>query len=114
MNKYDIYITFIFFIKIGFIAMAVLHLYLKSKQLENTDLDKKLLYWKERFEFIFTALMAILLIYLFNPRADKNILIDKETKLLLYLFGFVILIMAKWDIFFKDSTLLKKIQNIIK
>ena len=94
--------------------MAVLHLYLKSKDLEKSDLDKKLLYWKERFEFIFTALMAILLIYLFNPRADKTILIDKETKLLLYLFGFVVLIMAKWDIFFKESTLLKKIKNIIK
>jgi len=110
MNKYDIYVTFIFLIKIGFIIMAVTHIYLKAKGDEKTDLDKKILYWKERFEFIFIALMSVLLIYVFNPRVERLNLIDKETKFLLYLFGFILLITAKWELFIKETLLLKKIQ----
>ena len=44
-------------------------------------------------------MMSILLIYLFNPRVDRSVLIDKETKILLYLFGFILLIIAKWNLF---------------
>jgi len=107
------YVTFIFLIKIGFIIMAVTHVYLKAKGEEKSDLDKKILYWKERFEFIFIALMSILLIYVFNPRTDRTILVDKETKILLYLFGFILLITAKWDLFIKESPLFKKIQGSV-
>jgi hypothetical protein len=111
MNKYDMYVTFIFLIKIGFILMAISHIYLKTKGKEKSDLDKKVLYWKERFEFIFIAAMSILLIYLFNPRSSKNIVIDRETKILLYLFGFILLLTAKWDIFFKESNIFMRIQK---
>ena len=111
MNKYDIYVTFIFLIKIGFIIMAVTHIYLKAKGDEKTDLDKKILYWKERFEFIFIALMSVLLIYVFNPRVERLNLIDKETKFLLYLFGFILLITAKWDIFIGKSLLFTHLKN---
>ena len=107
MNKYDMYVTAIFVIKIGFILMAITHVYLEMKGKEKTDLDKKILFWKERFEFIFTALMSVLLIYIFNPRYNNINLIDKETKILFYLFGFVLIITAKWRIFFKQSPLLK-------
>ena len=93
--------------------MAVSHIYLKSKGEEKSDLDKKVLYWKERFEFIFIALMSILLIYLFNPRSNKNITIDRETKILLYLFGFILLLTAKWDIFFKESHFFSRIQKSV-
>ena len=107
MNKYDMYVTAIFVIKIGFILMAITHVYLEIKGKEKTDLDKKILFWKERFEFIFTALMSALLIYIFNPRYNNFNLIDKETKVLFYLFGFVLIITAKWRIFFEQSPLLK-------
>lgn len=113
MKNYNIYVTFIFLIKVGFILMALLHIYLKFKGKEQSDLDKKILYWKERFEFIFIALMSILLIYLFNPRVDRNTLIDKETKLLLFLFGFILLITAKWDVFIKESPVFKMLQRSI-
>lgn len=113
MNKFDIYIIFIFLIKIGFIGMALIHLYLKLKHKEDTDLDKKILYWKERFEFIFITLMSILLIYLFNPRHDRSILIDHETKILLYLFGFVLLITADWDVFIREAPWFSTLQKII-
>ncbi len=107
------YITFIFLIKVGFILMALTHIYLKAKGEEKSSLDKKILYWKERFEFIFITFMSILLIYLFNPRVDKSILIDKETKILLYLFGFILLITAKWGVFLKESPLMKRIQKSV-
>lgn len=107
------YITFIFLIKVGFILMALTHIYLKAKGDEKSDLDKKVLYWKERFEFIFIATMALLLIYLFNPRRNRAALIDYETSLLLYLFGFVLIITAKWELFFKESSLMKQIQKTV-
>jgi hypothetical protein len=112
MNNYDIYVTFIFLIKLGFIMMAITDIYLKAKGQDKSDLDKKILYWKERFEFIFIALMSFLLIYIFNPTLDRTNLIDKETKILLYLFGFILLITAKWEIFIKESPFFIKIQNV--
>jgi hypothetical protein len=114
MNSFDMYITFIFLIKIGFIILAITHLYYKIKGKENTETDKKILYWKERFEFIFIALMALLLIYLFNPSTDRSVIIDKETKILLYLFGFILILTAKWEIFFKESKWFSAIQKIVK
>ena len=93
--------------------MAVTHIYLKAKGDEKSELDKKILYWKERFEFIFIACMAALLIYLFNPRSKTSITIDRETKVLLFLFGFVLLITAKWDEFIKESPWFSRLQQIL-
>lgn len=97
------FIYLIFAVKICFISMSVTHIYLKVKGKSDSDLDKKVFYWKERFEFIFFLLMAILLIYLFNPRMERNVIINGETKLLLYLFGIVLLITSNWDTFFHEA-----------
>jgi len=113
MNRYDMYIYLIFAIKIGFILMAASHAYMRITGKTDSDLDKKLVYWKERFEFVFILLMAILLIYLFNPRKDRTIMIDGETKILLYLFGFVLLITAKWSEFFHEAKWFTQIQKIV-
>lgn len=107
------YVTFIFLIKIGFVLMAIAHIYLKAKGKEKSDLDKKILFWKERFEFIFIAIMSILLIYVFNPRYDNINLIDKETKILLYLFGFILLITADWEVFLKESPFFTMLQGVV-
>jgi len=69
-------------------------------------------YWKERFEFIFIFLMSALLIYLFNPRKNRGVLINGETKLLLYLFGFILLITANWKLFIKETKWFQDIQHI--
>lgn len=112
MNNYDIYISLIFVIKIGFILMVVTHIYLKAKGEAKTDLDKKIVYWKKRFEFIFVLLMAVLLIYLFNPRNNRIVMIDGETNVLLYMFGFLLLINAKWGDFFHEAKWFKYIQQL--
>ena len=113
MDKYTLYIYLIFAVKIGFVIMTIYHILLKVKGKSDSDLDKKIVYWKERFEFIFILLMSILLVYLFNPRKDRATMIDGETKILLYLFGFVLLITAKWGDFFHEAKWFKYIQESI-
>jgi len=113
MNYFDIYISVIFIIKIGFIIMSLNHLHLKFKGKENSEEDKKVIYWRNRFDFIFTFLMALLLIYLFNPRT-RVVLIDSETKTLLYLFGVLLIIKADWGTFFKETKWFKFVQKIFK
>jgi hypothetical protein len=56
MDKYDMYVIFIILIKVGFILLSITHVYLKVKGKEQTETDKKILFWKERLEFIFTFL----------------------------------------------------------
>ena len=114
MNLFDFYIILIFAVKIIFIGLAVYHLSLKMKGKTDTQKDKNIVFWKERMEFIFIFLMSLLLIYLFNPRStSKNVVINGETKLLLFLFGFVLLITANWDTFIKESPWFKKFQSIV-
>jgi hypothetical protein len=93
--------------------MSVTHIYLKVKGESDSDLDKKVFYWKERFEFIFLLLMAILLIYLFSPGKERNVIIDGETKVLLYLFGIVLLITAKWADFFREAKWFQYLQKSV-
>lgn len=113
MNNLDLYINFIIFIKICFIISAITHGYLKRSDKAGSDLDEKSLYWKEKLEFIFKALMAGLLIYLFNPRQNRDKILDYETKVLLYLFGFIILLTANWSAFVEEASWFEKLQNII-
>ena len=111
MNSFNAYISFIFVIKIVFVVLAVIHIYDKMKRQTNTPQDKNIVFWKDRMEFIFIIMMSLLLIYLFNPRYNKPIVLDYETKLLLFLFGFILIITAKWKIFVKESALFQKIQH---
>jgi len=112
MNNFDKYVTFVFLFKILFAILAVVHLYFQVKGLAGSKTDTKIEYWKERVEFVFIALMSLMLMYLFYPRSTKEIVIDYETKLLLFVFGVIILIGAKWDIFIKESPVFKKIQKV--
>jgi hypothetical protein len=107
MRKLDMYVTFIFIVKIVFFILAVAHIYLTVKGKDNTELDNKIIFWKERIEFVFIVLMSILLMYTFFPRRQIPIPIDYEMRILFYLFGFILILTAKWDIFFKESPIYK-------
>jgi len=93
--------------------MSITYIFLKAKGQENSELGKKIQYWRERIEFIFVILMSLLLIYLFNPRRNNQVVIDFEMKLLLYLFGIILIITAKWGEFFEESKRFIKLQEII-
>ena len=113
MSYFHTYIYLIVAVKFLFMIMVITHLYLKATGKAGSEFDNTLVYWKERFEFVFVFLMSILLIYLFNPRHDRSIMIDHHTKILLYVFGFVLLITAKWSTFFSESSWFKDIQHIV-
>ena len=116
MGHFEKYVKFVFIIKILFAIFLVLDLYFQYKGKS----DKRIVYWKERIEFVFIVLMAIMVMYLFYPRSTKPIVIDFETKLLLFIFGIITFTKAKWLIFIEDSpeyikktSVFKKIQQKI-
>ena len=110
----DYFIIFIILIKIVFIVSAIGHVFLSHSGNDELveKLDPKLTYWKERTEFIFIASMAILLIYHFKP--GKNKPISEETALLFFLFGWILLFTAKWQLFFTEAPWFKRIANSLK
>jgi len=99
----DYFLFFIVLIKVIFVVSAVGHLILSHSDSERAQkMDPKLVYWKERTEFIFIVSMSILLIYHFHPRLSKKP-INEETSLLFFLFGWILLFTAKWSVFIKEA-----------
>ena len=113
MEYYKDYLNAILIIKILFVLLAIVHLYLNLWHKVNPDLDNKVVFWKERVEFVFIFLMSCLMIHLFYPPFNRGIPVSGETKLLLYLFGIVLLITAKWSVFFKESPVFVTVQDIV-
>jgi len=108
----NLFITIIIITKLLFIILSLIHIYLKKIKKTNSDLDKKILFLKERIEFIFILFMSILLIHLFNPFSPKSVEVKGETKLLLFLFGIILIISANWNTFIGKSIGLKMFQSI--
>ena len=102
MNYYDYFILYVFLSKILFVVCGVWHFILVKKNKGENELSIKLAIWKEYFEFMFVISMALLCLYLFNPLAEIRPAINKETRLLLFIFGWIILINCKWDLFFEQ------------
>ena len=65
----------------------------------NLKTQQRVEYLRSSCEFIVTILISCLLIYLFNPLYPKLYLIDKETKIVLFLFGIILLLTSKWSDF---------------
>lgn len=108
-RNYDYLIIFIIFIKLVFLLFFIIEKYYAYQLYKNpSSIDKKYYtdnynwatYWKERLELIFIILMAFVCIIVFYPFYSDTLFIDKETRLLLYIYGFIILITAKWDVIF--------------
>ena len=98
MKIYNSFIYFIIFIKFFFIGLVIYLIYIKRKEPNNKNKINKITHLKKNVETVFSILMAFLLIYLFNQRYTKNeLILDYETRLLLFLFGFVILITREWE-----------------
>ena len=126
MSFLDNYIYFIFFIKIIFIILAIVNLYLKKqipveeKEKNKSDKIKKQVktqqnieYWKTHIELLFKFLMSILLIYIFNPRQNRIHLINYEAKLLFFLFGIILVVTADWKQIFNESKTFINIQSVL-
>lgn len=105
----DKFLLVIIFIKLVFIISTIGHLFAsRSSNQRVQKMDPKLVYWKNRTEFIFTILMAFLLIYEFNPRSAPKPMTG-ETRLLIYLFGWILILTADWNLFITEANWYKKI-----
>ena len=113
MNYLKMYTTLIFVIKFAFIILAIAQIYLKIYKTSNSLLVSTVDYWKSRVEFVFVFSMAMLLIYMFFPPMNKSVEVAGESKLLLFLFGVVLLTTAKWGDFFNESPVIIRLQDII-
>jgi len=80
----------------------------------NLTIEQHVEYLRSSCEFIVTALISLLLIYLFNPLYPKLYLIDKETKIVLFLFGIILLLTAKWNDFLRTDRLFALFQEFLR
>lgn len=102
-TKLDWFLFFVMCVKIVFVLSALGHVILShASGSEAKKIDPKMVYWKQRTEFVFTVSMAILLVYHFNPRWGVKT-IQEETSILFFLFGCVLLLTAKWGLFIKEA-----------
>lgn len=99
------FVYLIVLIKGLFVFFAVWNFYLKKRQHGNsagvqTELEKRILYYKNMTENIFIVSVSILLIYLFNPYYEnKYLLHDKYVTLLIFIYGILTLVTFDWSVF---------------
>jgi hypothetical protein len=113
MNSYDYFIYYIVLNKILFVLFGVWHFIIVRENKGETEFSSNLHNWKEYCEFMFIACMAILCLYLFNPFLKVRPAINYETRVLLFVFGWIVLLNCKWDLFFEQSKWFTLLQYFI-
>jgi hypothetical protein len=109
----DLFIRFVFFIKLLYMFSSVYAFYLISKKQENTEIYHRVEYWKERFKFIFKICMSALIAYYFSPLTGNTLKFDNETKFLFFVFGLILLTDVNWKLFFKQSVWFTMLQKAV-
>ena len=109
-NYFLILVYLAYAVKIFFLIFAIYDRYLHKRDPNNPNTEK-IETMKDVTEFIFKILMAIILIYLFNPRYKKEIKFTYELKLLLYVFGFLTIFTSDWSKFIEDIKKILQIRN---
>jgi hypothetical protein len=80
----------------------------------NLKTQQRIEYLRSSCEFVVTVLISSLLIYLFNPFYPKLYLVDKETKIVLCLFGIILLLTSKWHIVFNTNKFFVLFQEFLR
>lgn len=109
-SNLDYFIYFTFFIKVIFFFLVIINLILETIG-RSENLVKSIDRWCKYLEFIFVALMSVLLIIYFNPVIQKPPEINHESRILLFTYGIIVLLNADWTVIFKESIILKKFQG---
>ena len=115
-NWYDYLIIIIVIIKILNYIFFALYLFFKVFNMENSKIFKDIIYLKKLTFNLFNNLMAVLLVYLFNPFYPVKEL-DNIVRYLLFVYAFIIVIQSQWITNINEDQLiiyLKKIYNIDK
>ena len=119
---YDNYVIFVIIIKILFVIFALISRYYQTKikssgsktnLQEYTQKYNWAVYWKDRLEFFFLISTSLICIIVFYPFYSEPIFIDRHTKLLLFIYGFIVLITLNWNILGNPPPWFISLQNII-
>lgn len=107
-----IFIWFIIIVKIIFISSSLIG---RAKHHgKKDDTDDIWAQIREKTELIFIVSMAILLIIIFSPRQQDVSILTPETRILFFLFGWVLLITADWSAIITPAPWFKEVQGILK
>ena len=116
VNIVTFVIYILVFIKIVFLISSIGHLLLSHKKNpteRTTEFDQKFLGLKSKFEFYCIIIMSGLLIFIFTPWYDNMVYITREMKFLIYIFGFILILSADWDIYLPQSRIGEVINSTI-
>jgi hypothetical protein len=100
---YNILVFCTFFIKICFLLSII-----ALKFLKDPKTIAKLTIYKGQLDFVYILLMSVILFVNFGPWVTE-VTIGGETKLLLFLYGIIILLTANYNVFDSQSIVLKSI-----
>jgi hypothetical protein len=112
-TKIDYYVVFLSIIKIIFVITALGHVILSHTNSSLSKYDASFIYWKKRTEFIFIISMSMLMIYYFHPFAKSDPM-SHDTRFLFFLFGWVLLVTANWNLFFTEAPWIQNIAYAFK
>ena len=120
---YDNYVIFVIIIKVLFVIFAVIsrHYQNKIKSAGNNKTEVQeytqkynwALYWKDRLEFFFLISTSFICIIVFYPFYSDPIFIDRHTKILLFIYGCIVLITLNWNILGTPPPWFISLQNIV-
>jgi hypothetical protein len=107
------YIDFIVIIKtiMYLILLRIVYIYLKNKWFEeekemamHLKRRENLLYWQNKFQFLFIVSTCVLIIYIFNPFIHKKTISikDDKVKALIFVLAVNMLFSANWQTFIND------------
>jgi hypothetical protein len=108
LYKYLIYLLLL--LKFIYLITNISHIILVKQNKEYGTLDNTLTHINEYVEFVFIAFMSLILLYLFFPLRNNIPIIDKETKILLFVYGAIQIVSLDWTLFIEKSV----IYNFIK
>lgn len=105
------FIYLVIFFKIIFLLCLVFHVFFITlgKNSKYVQYDDELVKLVHQSDFVFKVLMAILIIFIFYPWSNNIEYINNRIKVLFYVFGFILLLTADWNTFFKESSVYEKV-----
>jgi hypothetical protein len=112
----EIFVYFIIVIKILFLITSISYLLLShitNPSNKIKSLNVFFLGWKSKIELVFTILMSCLIIFIFTPWRDNTVFLTTEIKFLFYLFGFILIFGANWELIIPDVTIFSITQSTI-
>ena len=87
MKFFNSYVTTILVVKLLFILLVIVDIYYTFNKETQHIYAQKVIYWKDKIGFIFSILMSLLLIYIFNIFNPNLQIINKTTIILFFVFG---------------------------